>query len=108
MARHTIEPRTKKYVRGYGFLSFERNLSYKLGKQLLDAAIKAELDTLKTVSKKVDDKTTDATGEFIGNKIADKVVKPKFVVDENLRGVKVVVLPPEKREEILNELIQVL
>ena len=30
-------------------------------------------------------KTVEATGEFIGNKIAEKIVKPKPVSDANLR-----------------------
>ena len=27
MTRYSIEPRTSKYVKGYGFLSFTRNMS---------------------------------------------------------------------------------
>ena len=42
---NSIEPRTRKYVKGYGFLSFERNLSNKYGQQLLDAATKTELQS---------------------------------------------------------------
>ena len=30
-----IEPRTKKYVKGYGFISFVRNLSSKYGKNIV-------------------------------------------------------------------------
>ena len=67
MRRYSTEPRTKKYVKGYGFLSFERNLSNKYRKQLLDV--------IKTASKKVGHKTADTTGKFIGNKIADKTEK---------------------------------
>ena len=40
-------------------------------KQFLDTG----LDALKTASKKVVHKPAAATGEFIGNKIADKIVK---------------------------------
>ena len=32
MTRYYTEPRTKKYVKGYGFLLFVRNLSKKYGK----------------------------------------------------------------------------
>ena len=45
MTRNSIEPRTRKYVKGYGFLSFERNLSNKYGQQLLDVATKTELQS---------------------------------------------------------------
>ena len=55
MTRYSIEPRTKKYVKIYGFLSFARNLYNKYRKQL---------HSLKTVSKKV----VHTTGEFIGKK----------------------------------------
>ena len=42
-------------------------------KELLDTG----LDALKTSSKNVVYKAAEATGEFIGNKIADNIVKPK-------------------------------
>ena len=45
-----------------------------------------ELAALKTASKKVVHKAAEATGEFLRNKIADKIVKPKHVIDENLRN----------------------
>ena len=46
MKRYSIEPRTRKYIKGYGVLSFTRNLSNKYAKQLLDG----RLDVLKTAS----------------------------------------------------------
>ena len=50
----------------------------------------------------------EATSEFIGNKIADKTVEPKPASDENPRNTEEIITPPEKREEILNKLRQVL
>ena len=47
---YSIEPRTRKYVKENGFLSFERNLSNKHGKQFLDKITKTRLDSLKTTS----------------------------------------------------------
>ena len=38
MTRYSIEPRAGKYVRGYEFLSFTKNLSNKYGKQILNTA----------------------------------------------------------------------
>ena len=108
MTRYSIEPRTRKYVKGYGFLSFARNLSNKYRKQLLDTATKTGLDFLKTSSKKVAHKSAEETDEFIENKISDKIVKPKPVPDENSRNVEKLIIPPEKGEKILNELRQVL
>ena len=65
-------------------MSVVRNLCNKYGKQLLDTAAKTGLDALKTASQKVVHKAAEATGDFIGNKIVDKIVKP----DENLRDVE--------------------
>ena len=42
----------------------------------------------KTASKKVVNKAAEATGEFTGNKITDKIVKPKPVLDVNSRNVE--------------------
>ena len=98
---YNIEPRTRKYVKRYGFLSFERNLSNKYGRQLLDTT-KTGTDVVKT--KKVAHKAAEATVEFIGNKITDEIVKTKAVPDENERNVKEIIIPPEQREEILKDL----
>ena len=38
--RYSIEPRERRYVKGYGFLSFARNLGNKYGKKLMNTAIK--------------------------------------------------------------------
>ena len=79
-----------------------RNLSNKKGKQLFDIATKTGLNALKTASKKVVHKAAEATGEFIGNKIADKIVKPKSVADANSTNIEEVIIPSEKRGKMLN------
>ena len=97
MMRYYIEPR--KYVKGHGFLSFARNFSNKYRKQLLDTGINP--------SKKVVDKAAEATGEFIGNKIAgavakskdDKIVKQKSTIDENSRNIEEIIILPEKEKK---------
>ena len=98
MARYSIEPKTRKYVKGYGFLSFARNLSNKYGKKLLDTATKTGLDAAKIASKKAAHKTGEAIGEFVRNKIAERIEKPKTACDENARNVKEIVIPPEERQ----------
>ena len=103
MTRYSIEPRTRKHVKGYGFLLFGTNLSNKCRRRLLDASTKTGLDVLKTASTKVAHKAAEATGEFIKNKIVNKIVNPKPVPDVNSRNV-----PPEQKEEILDELRQAL
>ena len=71
--RHSTEPRFKKYVKGYGFLSFARKFGYTYGKKLVDTANKTGIDAAKTASKRVVQKNAEATGDLIGNKIADKI-----------------------------------
>ena len=51
----------------------------------MDTATKIGLDAAKVASKKVVHKTVEATGELIGNKIAEKIEKPKPVPDVNLK-----------------------
>ena len=38
--RYSLEPTYRKYVKGYGFLSFARNFGDKYGKKLMDTAKK--------------------------------------------------------------------
>ena len=47
--KYSTEPR--KYVKGYGFLSFSRKFGDKYGKHLMDTATKAGMDAAKTASK---------------------------------------------------------
>ena len=61
----------------YGFLSFAKNmgksLSNKYGQKHLDSAKKSTTDVIKTASKRAIRKTAEATGDLIGNEIADKI-----------------------------------
>ena len=63
----------RKYVKGYGFLSFARKFGDKYGKKLIDTATKTGIDAAKTASKRVVQKTAEATGDLIENEIADKI-----------------------------------
>ena len=51
--RYSTEPRFRKYVKGYGFLSFARKCGDKYGKKLIDTAAKTGIDAAKTPSKRV-------------------------------------------------------
>ena len=68
--RYSIEPRD---VKGYGFLSFAKNLSNKYGQNPLDSAKKSTADAIKTALKRAIQKTAEATGDLISNKAADKI-----------------------------------
>ena len=80
----SIEPRERRYVKEYGFLSFARNIgkhaakvarnmNNKYSQKLVDTAKKYATDAIKTASKRAIQKTAEATGDLIGNKIADKI-----------------------------------
>ena len=75
--RHSIEPRDRIYIKGYGFLSFAKNMSKNLinkyGQKPLDSAKKSTTDAIKIGSKRAIQKTGEAKGALIGNKIADKI-----------------------------------
>ena len=101
MRLYSIEPRKIKQVNGYGFLAFSRNLSNKFEKKLIDTATKTGVDTAKSASKKVVHKITEATEKLTGNETTEKIVKPKPMLYWKLRAVNELVIPPEKRQEIL-------
>ena len=96
MRRYSIELRTEKYVKAYGFLSFAR----KYKKQLLDT----RPDTVKPASKKVVHKA----GEFTGNKIADAATKSNDYKIVKQVPVEEITIPPENKDEISNKLRRVL
>ena len=85
--RHLIEPRDRIYVKGYGFLSVAKNmgksLSNKYGQKLLDSTKKSTMDTRKTASKRAIQKPAEATGDLIGNKIAEKITKASKTLKHN-------------------------
>ena len=65
------------YGKGYGLLSFAKNmgksLNNKCGQKILDSAKKSTADAIKITSKRAIQKTAEAIGDLIGNKIADKI-----------------------------------
>ena len=92
--RYSTEPRYRKYVKGYSFLSFTRKCSDKYGRKLMDTATKTGIDAGKTTSKRVVQKA---------DKLADKITsldKPK----EKRRKVEEIYIPPEKRHQIIDDL----
>ena len=96
--QHSIEPRTRKNVKEYGFLLFARNFSNKYRKKIIGYRARC----FKNCFQKVVHKAAKATDEFIGNNIAEKIVKQKLVIDEISINVDEIIIPPEKKEEMLN------
>ena len=82
--RYSIEPRERRYVKSYGFLSFTKNmgthatkvannLNNKYGRKLVDTAKKSVTDAFKIASKRATQKPAEASGNRVGNFIADKI-----------------------------------
>ena len=72
--RYSTQPKFRKYVKRYGFLSIARTFWDKYDKNLMDTATKAGTDAAKTASKRVVQKIAEATGDLMGNKIVDKII----------------------------------
>ena len=97
--RYSTQPKFRKYVKGYGFLSFARKFGDKYGKKLMDAATKTGIDAAKTASKRVVQKTAEAAGDLIGNKIDDKIPSlGKTKEKEKTNKDEETYIPPEKRQ----------
>ena len=84
MTRYSFQPIDRILVKGYGLLSIAKNMVTNFGKNIrqnlsgkysqkrLDHAKKSVTNGLKTSSKRV---TSEATGDLIGNKIANRITK---------------------------------
>ena len=121
--RYSIEPRGRRHVKGYGFLSFARNIGThatkiaknmgnKYSQKLVDTAKKSATDAIKTASKRAIQKTAEATGDSVGNKIADKITSAsKKSHNEEIKSneanneiPKERYISPKERQQIIDEL----
>ena len=126
--RYSLEPRYRKYVQGQGFMSFAKNIGNKYGKKLfdkimdvgkkygekygnklLDNSKSAGKDFAKIAGKKVLTKSAEATGDMIGNKIDDRITKSsrnkvQKEDDRIMEETREILIPPEKREQIIRDL----
>ena len=126
--RYSLEPCYRRFVQGQGFMSFARNIGNKYGKKIfdksidigksmkkkygkkiLDKSIDTGKDLAKIAGKKVLTKSAEATGDLIGNKIADRITKSTRNKDQNeddriMEETQEVIIPPEKREQIIRDL----
>ena len=77
-------------------MSFAKTFGNKYGKKIMDTPTKTGMDAAKTA---------EATEDLIGNKIADKITwigKPKE--KEKTKEVEEIYIPPEKRQQIIDDL----
>ena len=122
--RYSLEPHYRRYVQGQGFMSFARNIGNKYGKKLFDVSksmkikyskkmlnnsLSAGKDFAKIAGKKVLTKSAEATGDLIGNKIAERITKSarkkkQKEDDRIMEKTQEIIIPPEKREQIIRDL----
>ena len=126
--RYSLEPSYKRYVQGQGFMSFAKNIgnkygrksfdksidvskkmSNKYGRKILDKSMDAGKGFVKIAGKKVVTKSAEATGDLIGNKIADRITKSSRNKEQKeddriMEETQELIIPPEKREQIIRDL----
>ena len=135
--RYSLEPHYRRYVQGQGFMSFARNIrnkygksmissknvrkifdksldvgksmKNKYGKKILDNSLSAGKDFAKIAGKNVLTKSAEATGNLIGNKIADRKTKSDRNKEQKeddiiMEETQEIIIPPEKREQIIRDL----
>ena len=126
--RYSLEPHYRRYDQGQGFMSFARNIGNKYGKKIfdksvdvcksrkkrygrkiLDNSLSAGKDFAKIAGKKVLTKSAEATGDLIGNKIANRITKntrnkAQKEDDRIMEETQEIIIPPEKIEQIIKDL----
>ena len=60
--RYSVEPKERRHIKGYGFLSFAKNFGNKYGKKLMNTAIKTGTNFNSKYGKKLTD-TSIKTGK---------------------------------------------
>ena len=71
----------------------------------MNTATKTEIVAAKTASKRVVEKTAEAMGDLIRNKIADKITSiGKQKKKKKTNRAEEIHIPPEKRQQIIDDL----
>ena len=119
--RYQTDNKYRKFVQGYGFLSFAKKFENKYGKKLIDTKKssnskygkrindttkkKRGINFGKIAGKKMVEKSTEATGDLIGNKIADKITSLGSKNDKKESEIndqsEEIIISEEKRQKLL-------
>ena len=90
-------------------IDISKSMKKKYVQKILDNSFSAGKDFAKIAGKKVLTKSAEATGDLIGNKIADRITKSTRnkaqkeddrIMEETLE----ILIPPEKREQTIRDL----
>ena len=86
-------------------------ISSKNVKKLMDGSTKTSKNFVKVAGKKIIHKTAEATGDLVGNEIADKITsigKPRSKKEKDetniMEETQEIYIPPEKRRQIIKDL----
>ena len=88
--RYSIEPRERRYVKGYGFMSFARNFTDKYSKSLMDKGIDLSKTFAKTAGKKIL-KETAKPSKKSHDEVINEIPKERYI-------------SPKERQKIIDEL----
>ena len=92
-------------LKNTAFCHLPENLVINMVKKLMDTAAKTGIDPAKSPSKRVVQKTAEATGDLIENKIAHKIPSVgKSKEQEKTKTVEEIYIPPEKRQQMIDDL----
>ena len=85
-------------------LDVGKSMKKKYDKKVLDNSLSVGKDFAKIAGKKVLTKSAEATGNVIGNKIADRITKSarnkaQKEDDRIMEETQEIIIPPEKREQ---------
>ena len=116
--------KTRKYVQGYGFLSFAKKFGSKYGKKFVNKGISAGkrfnkskygqalkkegLKLVKSSGKQILDKVVPAAIDLAGSKIADKIIslgnKQQEEPQEEIQEEQEITIAPERIKQIIDDL----
>ena len=118
MKRYSVQPRDRIFVKGYGFLSFAKNVGRSVGKNIskilsgkycqrrLDNAKNLLQMYLKLLQNEQFKKKTEETCDLICNTIADKITKISKILPHNNSETgtneEERYISPEKKQLIIN------
>ena len=85
-------------------LDVGKSMKKKYGKKILDNSLSTGKDFAKMAGKKVLTKSAEATGDLIGNKIADRITKSgrnkeQKEDDRIMEETQEIIIPPEKENK---------
>ena len=124
--RYSVQPRDRIFAKGYGFMSFAKNMGKNIGKnisknvsgkysqKLLGHAKQLTTDALKTTSKRLIQKAAEAISDLIGKKllikpqifrkIYNKVIQRQLLMRIIKKYIKKDIYIMKKRQEITDNL----